>query len=709
MTTEIRMHRGAPALFIDGRVSSGMTYMTYDKSLAHVGDFGVAGVPLASFCATPDHSYYGFVPTTWIGPDAFDYSDFDARMATILTQHPDVYLIPRLYCCAPPWWMEQHPEERSLGQRVGSHEEQYGAQPSFASELWRRAGNEALRRFIERAEKQPYADRIIGYHLAGGSTEEWYYLDYWDDVARDFSEPQRRAFGAWLEQLYGTPAALRQAWDDECVSFAEVSIPTRAERLSPSLGEVRDRRGPDRRVADYLAFHSAIVSDVIAELARTAKAACGRRKIVGAFQGYIFELCGGGQGPAEGGHLAMGALLRCPDLDFFTAPTSYCFRPLAEGTASFMAPIASIRHHGKLWFDENDLRTHRSPRPGYWRTADAAETIAMQERETALVVTEGTGMWWFDMSGGWYDDPAVMTAITRLNGVAEKALHCSRESAAEIAVVVDEASMCYLRPGCHFASRLMSMQRLELARLGAPVDMVYLDDLAELRPYRMYIFLNLLCLDPARKAMLETVVKRRDQLAIWVYLPGLLTERFDAGNVSALIDIDVTVRLSYGMMEVETVAESSLVRAGCPAGVRFGVPVSMQPSATCEDAGAEALGVSDTGGVLLAMKKLPGWTSIWSLAPCLPACVLRAAARLAGVHLYAESDDPQYVNRSFYAIHARTGGGKPISLPREVAVTDALTGRPIAVQPVSEVALTMQPGETRLLFLGSQQAWRELS
>jgi hypothetical protein len=51
--------------------------------------------------------------------------------------------------------------------------------------------------------------------------------------------------------------------------------------------------------------------------------------------------------------------------------------------------------------------------------------------------------------------------------------------------------------------------------------------------------------------------------------------------------------------------------------------------------------------VVLAMKSLPGWTSVYTLNPVLPASFLRALARHAGVHVYNDQDDTLYASRSF--------------------------------------------------------------
>ena len=67
-------------------------------------------------------------------------------------------------------------------------------------------------------------------------------------------------------------------------------------------------------------------------------------------------------------HLALEKVLACPDVDFLTSPTSYAFRQFGgEGTSHFMSLLGSIKLHGKLWFNENDVRTSLAPgQVGEW-------------------------------------------------------------------------------------------------------------------------------------------------------------------------------------------------------------------------------------------------------------------------------------------------------------------------------------------------------
>ena len=117
----------------------------------------------------------------------------------------------------------------------------------------------------------------------------------------------------------------------------------------------------------------------------------------------------------DAGHLALERLLHCPDVDFLTAPSSYGFRPVGTGCSAFMSLTEAIKLHGKLWFNENDYRTHLVPQKkgvfDYVDLKNLDESVAVQKRELAHTICLGTGMWWFDMGGGWYDTPEFMAGM----------------------------------------------------------------------------------------------------------------------------------------------------------------------------------------------------------------------------------------------------------------------------------------------------------
>ena len=152
-------------------------------------------------------------------------------------------------------------------------------------------------------------------------------------------------------------------------------------------------------------------------------------------------------GMQSSGHLALGGLLKSPDVDVLCSPVSY-FDRAAGGGGFFMAPVDSVHLHGKLWLVEDDTRTHlSSPESGYGRANDVRETHGVLARNFGHIVTRGTAVWWMDLPGqGWFAGDEMWQFLSHLQRAYSKALNQQNAYRPEIAVVVDEHSPLYGAP-----------------------------------------------------------------------------------------------------------------------------------------------------------------------------------------------------------------------------------------------------------------------
>ena len=65
----------------------------------------------------------------------------------------------------------------------------------------------------------------------------------------------------------------------------------------------------------------------------------------------------------------------------------------------------------------------------------------------------------------------------------------------------------------------------------------------------------------------------------------------------------------------------------------------------------------------LAVKSMPGWTSVFSTSTGFPAALWRNLARLSGTHVYSNSNDIVLADSSIVALHSVKSGPKRILLP----------------------------------------------
>ena len=675
---EVRRHNGTPTLFINGTPHNGMAWATYHPTFEVFRDFAAAGISLYTFSGTPTEAGYGLSKTVWTSPDTYDYSQFDERVQMLLQANPDAYFFPRLYLHAPKWWSEQHPEDIVLAASSDTDHVPFihsGGKPapSWASETWRKDTVAGLKRLIDHIESSPYADRVVGYHIASGTTEEWMMWGANENQWVDYSPVNVARFRAWLEAKYHTVERLRTAWADREVTFQTADVPSKANRQQALLGALRDP-ATEQPSIDYYQYHSALVADTICYFAKAVKGHTRGEKIVGVFYGYLLQLCGE-QRQQNAGHLALEQVLASPDVDFLCSPTSYAFRQLGgEGTSHFMSLLDSVKLHDKLWFDENDIRTSLSRgRVGEWgRAVNVAGDLLQQDKELANCLVQGSAQWWFDVGANRYNDSVLMGRIKKLTQHASEVLPLDRTPADEMALIVDETSLTYLRVGDPLGRWLLLGQLPDLHRIGAPVGHYLVSDLPELANRKVFfITTSFAPTETIRKSV--DALKGNGHVLVFCWASGLYRNgHVDESAMTDFTSIKLKMSKEPSALRVTLNGHHPLVD-----GLQedsYGVDPKTRPVIYADDAQAKTLGTLPDGRPGLVLKEHADWTAIHSAAPLLPAALMRRIAERAGVHLYVDTEDVVWATRDLLAVSVKTPGLRTIRLRRTANVRDLYSG-----------------------------------
>lgn len=682
-TAEVKRYHGAPTLFINGKPHNGMAWATYRPTLAVFRDFTEAGVDLFTFCGTPTESGYNLSKTVWTAPDTYDYSQFDQRVMMLLEANPNAYFFPRLYLHAPKWWTEKHPDdvvqmESEEGKHVPFIHSGGKPAPSWASQAWRNDTAAGLKRLIAHIEASPYADRVVGYHIASGTTEEWMMWGANEREWVDYSPVNLARFRAWLEAKYATVERLQTAWGDRKVTFATATIPSKAMRQQAELGSLRDP-AKEQPSIDYYQYHSSLVADTISFYAKTVKDLTGREKLVGVFYGYLLQLCGE-QRQQNAGHLALGQVLASPDVDFLCSPTSYAFRQLGgEGTCHFMSLLGSVQLHGKLWFDENDVRTSLTPgKLGTWgKPADIEGDLLQQDKELAHCLVHGSAQWWFDVGANRYDDPRLMGRIGQLVRNATETLAFDRTPVDEMALIVDETSLTYLRVADTLGTSLLLRQLPALHRLGAPVGHYLSTDLEKLANRKVFLITTSFAPTEANRRAIDAL-KRDGHVLVFCWAAGLYRDgQLDPAAMTDLTGI--RLNLSHEPSDLQVTLKGKHALTAGLEGVVYGGGPKTQPVVYADDPEATVLGTLPDGKPGLVVKEHSGWTAIHSAAPLLPSALLRRIAQRAGVHLYVDTEDVVWASHDLLAVSVKEPGPRTIHLPRKATVRDLYSGETLGV------------------------------
>lgn len=579
-------------------------YRSFNPELETVrvfADFGVDWV-----CIYPSnvlnslgmpYSAYGPI---WLGLDEYDFEPLDRQIAELEAVNPHVRIICMVDLNTPAWF------ERRLGWGGMRADDSFYRLGKVASlPAWRDATRDFLKAYLEHTEEH-HADTIGAYMLCAGSACEW--------QDRSFGEesPSRRAgFRQWMQEQ-GLPDP--------------VDIPPASVRDHVSHDLLRDPQADAMGLA-YWRFCNWQVSDAILDFARTAREITASRAEIGLFYGYVQEY--GLERLVSEGHLDYQRVYASPDIDFAVAPGSYRDRVMG-GTSPFLVPVGTLKHHGKAFIQELDMRTHTSKPPAPWYKVafetwhNDNETVVGLRREFSQCLIEDVSFWWFDMWGGFYDTQASRSALAQMKRLWNEAQKQTHEFAAEIAVVVDPASAVYLDQSNERIEAFTAGLSHALQHSGAPHRTFSWEDLTDLdlSPYKLVIFPYLFVMDEERRRLLEEKVLRDGRTVLWLYRPGVISD---------------------GVYDEEGVERLT------------GVQMGTEGIATC---GRD------------------GWTSVVASDPKLAPSQLRDIARQAGVHIYCDTGETLYASRNHVALHSATGGQRGIDLPRVCTkVTELFSGR----------------------------------
>jgi beta-galactosidase len=627
-----------------------------------------------------------------------DYGTVDGMVDHILSVDPGHLLLPRIGLDAPDWWKAAHAGEQQLYDT--------GRMPmvSPASEVWRRDAEEALRLLIHHLEAK-YGEHIVGYHPCAQSAGEWFYDHTWEKIMPCFEEPFRQGFARWAQQRYRTEAALRQAWQQPEVTFATIRVPTLEERTTgarrtqASAGVFRD---PVRQrfVMDFVEYMQVCLAEYLQHIAHVVKEETQGKKLTAFFYGYHYDVSGFAYGAQVSGHLRLHQVLHCPDVDILCSPITYGDRE-SGGPGSFMSPADTIQLHGKLWLNEDDTRTHLAPvTAGYGRTDTMAQTLGVYRRNFGHQLERRCATWWMDFGTGWMADAEIYDNFAR-ECELWRTLPNAGPLRPQVAVITDEDSNFVLRHSNEITAFSVTQMRRRFNTMGCPVGLYLLDDLCEGKlpdSVRMFIFLNTFRLSDAQLAQIRRRAAHPGKLLLWLYAPGYVNgDTSGAGNVSRVVGFSVQALDEPGTAKVKLLPRLPATLTGLPPeqahgdgrnpAPRFVVPA--QPEVT-------PLGVYDgTQQVGFALGKSGGaWSAFYGGLEASPE-VLRALARLAGVHIFCDSNDVISGTRGFVSIHAATAGPKTLHFPQAVVLTDLISG--VKLSPASrEHTFEMTKGETRL-------------
>ncbi|MBP5300663.1 MAG: hypothetical protein J6Y80_04590 [Victivallales bacterium] len=632
----------------------------------------------------------------WIGPDEYDFAPVDRQLNMCLARYPNAMLGLFVWCQPGKWYQDLYPERCSLAEDSTTPNQYYVAAVSFSNPEYQADACRAVKALIQHVEKY-YGPRIVLYNLMGGYTCEWQgwnchtalFADYNPNSIPDFQR-YAQAHGKIVDH-----------------------IPTRAERTAGLPGGIFRDPVRDWMPMLYDDFYNAAMAECVAKIAHTVREETDGRKLVGAYFGYHQEYGNLGYCVTSGGHNDSWRLIADSDMDFFLSPLSYGLRSLGAPSAD-MKPYAALRHNGKLSIMEDDTRTSLLAPTGFDQTLNLTDTINVLKRSEGMALARRNLYLQLPLVGGnEVAAPAIRQMMLRTMKVGQMLLEKPKPVDAEIAAVIDEKSLTCLVPTrrtfatpetAQFAysnsngafqdgarsvlplsGELLYFQRYGLSQLGAPVDVIMLEDVpAVADKYKMVVFLDAFQDSPLLRESLAAL-KTAGTTVVVAYGAGFMEPTgVDADAMSRLLGIQLA-ETAPGALRVEF-----------PDGRECGAEYPVQPRFTVADTDAEALATYAEGGAIAAARKDKVFFYGGAL---LDTAFLREAARAAGVHIYMESGDNLFAGGDILSLHAITPGTKTIRLPRVTDAVEIYSGEVVG-RATDTITLEMDSFETKVILLG---------
>ena len=706
--SHIEKENGRVQLVVNGEKVAPMMYLREQKTVFKTEyASGMYGADVDLMCLPNCRNFnMNSSGSMWTGYGEYDFSALDEVVYETLQGAPSAKLMLMLDADPPTWWFRKNPNAYAVdskGNNVGI---------SYASEKWREDVGVFYQALIEHVLAQPYAGHMFAVKIAAGATFEWQYYGVSLSECADFGVDALNAFRKWLKEKYVTDEALASAWGKKGITCDTATVPTYEERKSLTYETLLDGRA-QRNVIDFHSFMCDMTTDSVLYFAKVVKEAINNKWIVGTYTGYLTH---GLTYEANGlANASISRIIASPYIDFLCSPICYDER-LIGMSASYMMMVDSLITAGKLPIIECDSRTvyfdSKTTNPallGEWgKTYTLKDSVEALKRDFSNMMIKGAGLWWYDMYGGWFDDPEIYSMIKAAKAEWDRAVNQPVKSNSKIAYIIGDdiaTTLAYSFDGTyHFLYEALYEQKESLGHIGTSYDMLYLSDIEDgfVREYDVYLILATNVTEK-QKAAINKYLKKDGKTIIWIGAPGIYGEdgTMSVDYVSALTDITLAKAptSNYGIRIIGNETYTKGLDGKLYGRINS---TKVDPMFYVNDKSAETLGKiynsNLTGLAAKAVQTEDGgyYMSIYSAVGNIPEELLRNILRICGVKLVESENDVVFRNNAYISVASPYGGKKTIEFDSKVDVYDVFKGEYIA-KNVSKVEVEMDAGTTLLL------------
>lgn len=713
---QIRLHRGAPTIFVNDRP-------------IHGGFVGTRGG--SHFLASRPE---GVVPLTWggvgwqmvfVGPGGqFDTEKLVEVMADLFTRNPQAFGGVVLGLRPTRDWIEANPDEMPVASWPIDWLTDSRPDASWASDAWRRDSATAVENMARRLHAE-FAGRVILYQIGAGRCGE-----NGPQIHIDSSAPMLRHLRAWLRRRYHDDVdELRRCWSDPHVTFETTAPPDHLERLRTEWFALRSPL--HRRTADYFNACAEAVEHNALLWGAAVKRATNGESLYATPAASVLDV---GLHYDAHGHLPKNTVrgyLESPHLDLVESPASYTYRDLGRGDTTFLQPMGSVQLAGKMQVRDFDTRTSLTlwkgeefPKCRLWQPpADAWGDVQILVRDTAYSLMKNGAFWWHELEKDMYRLPEHVACADRLQDVGRGAVLADRR-------MPENGLAVFVHPESNFlissANRLVftmnyEARQFQWAHAGMASNIFCLDDAAHphLPAPKVIMVTNGFAMSTEQADAVKDLARRNRATLVWLMAPGVQTP--------AGFDLEHTRRITgftIRALDVETLPRVTMTPGNHPWS-RVTWP-DERPVASFgggpfdyDDSGARGIGptfyadvTDDPGAVVLGeldainqpglvVREMDGYTGVTCAAPYLHKALLRQIGKDSGAHIYLDTDDLAHATQELLLVNARRADTKTFRWPHAVEVVfDLYSGETIATD-TDAWRLDLRKFETRFFFAGT--------
>ena len=638
MNARLIHQNGVAKIEINGEVISSVSFRSFWPRPDTTAQMYEGGVKLMSIypsgilCSLDvPYSQFG---EYWLGEGKYDWEVLRRQIDQFIANAPDAYLSLILQLDTRDWFLKEHPDCPYSFDHIGT---------ACCYRPWRDAALQCIRDTLSWIDRE-YPEKLYAVYVCAGGTCEW------------------------INRFHLASHPVKEAGFRQWTGDPNRRLPTAQELENGEYGRVLGTK--DQNVIDYWRFLSSVVADTIEEYAHEVKQ-YNPGLLVGCFSGYSMVF---GAGITTACQLVEHRVVSCKEIDILFSPASYQLRGL-ESVSNSHIPITSVHLNGKLYYHEIDNTAFPANDNPYAqvlqdgahrRHSSIRESIMYARRESARVFAELGTYWWFDMFGGWYDDPELREALWAIGRAQERLYSAPIASNAEVVVVVDEDSHAHI--GRNNLLHLYGVQgQLEPnGRIGCMVDYVVTDDL--LLPnfprerYKLYLFPDLVApSEKVRQAIAE--IRAQGASVLFFYAPGLLKDgKADDAFMADLTGLKLKMtdgKQGYSLAPAGRFNDDGMQR------VWGGRMDEMTPVITADedDRCVFARGLVNQKPQMVVKDRGNGGFDAWIAQPMVPEFILRPLARAAGVHIWQEDSLPIYTNSRMVTVFDHKGGRRQLNVP----------------------------------------------